>query len=148
MENNLQYLYKKALDARAPWINRWDAAMRYTMPVTDDDAAQLFDATASDAVDNLAASIYSLMTPPESLWLNLVPESEKSPDAVAATDALRAHLNDSNFYTTIHQCYYASSTGAAAFHSGISLATGPPDGYKPGLSGCCSSHAFTYIGNG
>ena len=105
MENNLQYLYKKALDARAPWINRWDAAMRYTMPVTDDDAAQLFDATAADAVDNLAASIYSLMTPPESLWLNLVPESDESPDAVAATDALRAHLNDSNFYTTIHQCY-------------------------------------------
>ncbi len=105
MQNNLQYLYKKALDMRAPWINRWDAAMRYTMPTADDDAAMLFDATAADAVDNLAASIYTLLTPPESLWLNLVPESPDSPDAAAATDALRAHLNDSNFYTTIHQCY-------------------------------------------
>ncbi|MBD5389429.1 phage tail protein [bacterium] len=105
MENNLQYLYKRALDARAPWINRWDAAMRYTMPTRDDDAAGLFDATAADAVDNLAASIYSLMTPPESLWMNLVPESDASPDAADATIKLRAHLNDSNFYTTIHQCY-------------------------------------------
>ena len=105
MQNNLQYLYKKALDARAPWTTRWDAAMRYTMPTSDADAAVLFDATAADAVDNLAASMYTLLTPPESLWLNLVPESDAAPDADAATAALRAHLNDSNFYTTVHQCY-------------------------------------------
>ncbi len=105
MQNNLEQMYRRALDMRAPWVARWDAAMRYTMPTTDADAATLFDATAADAVDNLAASIYSLMTPPESLWLTLVPESDASPDADAATAALRAHLNDSNFYTTIHQCY-------------------------------------------
>ena len=45
------------------------------------------------------------MTPPESLWISLVPESDASPDADVATTALRANLNDSNFYTTIHQCY-------------------------------------------
>lgn len=105
MQNDLEQMYRRALDARAPWIARWDAAMRYTMPTTDTDAATLFDATAADAVDNLAASIYSLMTPPESLWISLVPESDASPDADAATAALRANLNDSNFYTTIHQCY-------------------------------------------
>lgn len=105
MQKNLQQMYRRALDVRAPWINRWDAAMRYTIPTTDDDVATLFDATASDAADNLAASIYSLLTPPESLWVSLVPEGPDSPDAVAATMALRANLNDSNFYTTIHQCY-------------------------------------------
>ena len=105
MQNDLEKMYRRALDARAPWLNRWDAAMRYTMPTDDTDAATLFDATAADAVDNLAASIYSLMTPPESLWISLVPESDASPDADAATIALRANLNDSNFYTTIHQCY-------------------------------------------
>lgn len=105
MQNDLEQMYRRALDARAPWVARWDAAMRYTMPTTDTDAATLFDATAADAVDNLAASIYSLMTPPESLWISLVPESDASPDADAATAALRANLNDSNFYTTIHQCY-------------------------------------------
>lgn len=105
MQNDLEKMYRRALDARAPWVARWDAAMRYTMPTDDADAATLFDATAADAVDNLAASIYSLMTPPESLWISLVPESDASPDADAATAALRANLNDSNFYTTIHQCY-------------------------------------------
>lgn len=105
MQKNLQQMYRRALDMRAPWTDRWDSAMRYTIPTTDDDMATLFDATASDAVDNLAASIYSLLTPPESLWVSLVPEGPDSPDAVAATMALRANLNDSNFYTTIHQCY-------------------------------------------
>lgn len=105
MQKNLQQMYRRALDMRAPWIDRWDSAMRYTIPTTDDDMATLFDATASDAADNLAASIYSLLTPPESLWVSLVPEGPDSPDAVAATMALRANLNDSNFYTTIHQCY-------------------------------------------
>lgn len=105
MKQNLQILYKRALDMRAPWLNRWDSARRYAMPCADDDVATLFDATASDAADNLAASIYTLMTPPESMWLQLVPESDLSPDAEYATKVLRAHLNDSNFYTTIHQCY-------------------------------------------
>ncbi len=102
---NLQTMYRRALDLRSPWINRWDSARRYTMPTSDEDVATLFDATAADAADNLAASMYTLLTPPESLWLNLVPESADSPDAVTATMALRAHLNDSNFYTTVHQCY-------------------------------------------
>ena len=105
MQNNLQNMYKRALDIRAPWLKRWDDARRYTMPTADDDSATLFDATASDASDNLAASIYTLLTPPESMWLSLIPESDLSPDADYATHILRANLNDSNFYTTIHQCY-------------------------------------------
>lgn len=105
MQSNLQQLYKRALDMRDPWLRRWADARRYTMPETDEDTANLFDATAMDAVDNLAASLYTLLTPPESLWLTLIPESDLSPDAVVATDALRANLNDSNFYTTVHQCY-------------------------------------------
>lgn len=105
MQSNLQQLYKRALDMREPWLRRWSDARKYTMPETDEDTANLFDATAADAVDNLAASLYTLLTPPESLWLTLVPESDLSPDADIATKALRANLNDSNFYTTIHQCY-------------------------------------------
>ncbi len=102
---HLQQMYRRALDARAPWLARWDSARKYTMPTADDDVAMLFDATASDAADNLAASMYSLLTPPESMWISLMPESDASPDAAQATDALRANLNDSNFYTTVHQCY-------------------------------------------
>lgn len=105
MQKNLMQLYKRALNEREIWLSRWKTAMRYTFPSDDVEAATLFDATASDAADNLAASMYSLLTPPESLWINLVRESDLSPDAETATSVLRAHLNDSNFYTTIHQCY-------------------------------------------
>ncbi len=105
MHKKLLQLYKTAQDARAPWLSRWEQAQRYTMPTADDEVATLFDATAGDAVDNLPASMYSLLTPPESTWLTLVRESELSPDADNATKVLRAHLNDSNFYTTVHQCY-------------------------------------------
>lgn len=105
MQKNLMQLYKRALEKQEVWLSRWKTAMRYTIPTDDTDTATLFDATASDAVDNLAASMYSLLTPPESLWINLVRESDLSPDADFATAMLRAHLNDSNFYTTIHQCY-------------------------------------------
>jgi len=105
MKYDLQQMYTRAINMREPWLRRWADARRYTMPTTDEDLATLFDATASDAADNLAACMYSLLTPPESLWLNLVRESAESPDPEIATAALRANLNDSNFYTTIHQCY-------------------------------------------
>ena len=105
MKYDLQQMYSRARAMREPWLRRWADAKRYTMPASDDDMATLFDATAADAADNLAACMYSLLTPPESLWINLVPESADSPDASVATAALRAHLNDSNFYTTVHQCY-------------------------------------------
>jgi hypothetical protein len=105
MQQNLKTLYKRATDSRTIWLNRWNDARRYTIPSSDEDMATLYDSTASDAVDNLAASIYTLLTPPESMWIDLVAESDQSPDAQFATQVLRANLNDSNFYTTIHQCY-------------------------------------------
>ena len=102
---NLQKMYNKAIALREPWLQRWDDARRYTVPTTNTEVATLFDSTAADAVDNLAASIYTLLTPPESLWINLVQESDASPNPEIATNALRANLNDSNFYTTVHQAY-------------------------------------------
>ena len=105
MKYDLQKMYSRAIAMREPWMTRWADARKYTIPTTNEDSAMLFDATAADAADNLAACIYSLLTPPESLWLTLVPEGPDSPDASVATAALRANLNDSNFYTTVHQCY-------------------------------------------
>ncbi|MDR1206871.1 MAG: head-tail connector protein [Rickettsiales bacterium] len=105
MNKNLQNLYKQSLAGRDAVMRRWAECARYTMPATDDDNARLFDATAADAVDMLAANMFSLLTPPESCWVSLARASELSPDPDAATTALRRHLNDSNFYTTIHQCY-------------------------------------------
>ncbi|MFQ6778144.1 MAG: portal protein [Alphaproteobacteria bacterium] len=130
----LQKMYHRALDIRTPWIKRWDDARRYTMPTDDTEMASLFDATAMDAVDNLAASMYTLLTPPESLWLNLIPESDLSPDSVVATKILRANLNDSNFYTTIHQCYLDLVICGTAC---LFMAENP--------IGCASAFSFTAI---
>lgn len=105
MNKKLLQLYKSAIDMRAPWIARWDQCRRHTIPSTDADNAALFDSTAADAADMLAANIFSLMTPPESTWLNLERESELSPDAAHPEAMMRMALNDSNFYTTIHKCY-------------------------------------------
>ena len=101
----LLQLYKQSAEGRDVWTRRWAQCARYTMPANDDDSATLFDATAGDAADMLAANMFSLLTPPESMWLSLSRASEFSPDPDAATAALRAHLNNSNFYTTIHQSY-------------------------------------------
>jgi len=105
MNAKILQLYKQSLLGRDSVARRWTQCQRYTMPATEDETAQLFDATAGDAVDMLAANMFSLLTPPESLWVSLARESEFSPDPDAATDALRRHLNNSNFYTTIHQSY-------------------------------------------
>ncbi|MDR1826095.1 MAG: head-tail connector protein [Rickettsiales bacterium] len=96
-------LYKKAMDLRAPWIGRWDQCRKYTLPASETEAAALFDSTAGDAAEALAANIFSLLTPVESLWLNLDPIAHD--DGACPQEILRAHLNDSNFYTSIHQCY-------------------------------------------
>jgi len=131
---NLQKMYNKALNLREPWLQRWDEARRYTVPTTNTETATLFDSTASDAVDNLAASIYTLLTPPESLWINLVRESDDSPNPEIATRALRANLNDSNFYTTVHQCYMDLCIYGTAC---LFMAENP--------IGCASAFSFTAI---
>jgi hypothetical protein len=105
MSKKLNELYKAALDARAEWTGRWEQCKKYALPASDADNAALFDSTAGDAAEALAANMFSLLTPPESNWLSLRRESELSPDPAKPQAALRMHLNDSNFYTTIHQCY-------------------------------------------
>lgn len=105
MNKKLTELYKQSIDMRATWINRWDQCRRFTIPATDADIAALFDSTAGDAAEALAANIFSLLTPPESGWLSLERESDLSPEADQPETAFRTHLNDSNFYTTVHQCY-------------------------------------------
>ncbi len=106
MSKNILTMYRMAKQQRAVWDKRWDDCQRYTIPMRDDESASLFDATAADAVDMLAASLFSLMTPPESFWVSLTSaDSEINVDFTRSENAIRNHLNQSNFYTEIHQCY-------------------------------------------
>lgn len=55
MNANILQLYKQATDMRGPWVNRWTACQRYTLPTADDESATLFDGTVGDAVENMIA---------------------------------------------------------------------------------------------
>ncbi|MCL2629529.1 MAG: portal protein [Alphaproteobacteria bacterium] len=98
-------LYKKAISERAEWSARWTNCKKYTLPESESDQAQLFDSTASDAAELLAGAMFGMITPPESEWLNLTNDNPECMAEQQAQSLLRQHLNNSNFYTTAHQCY-------------------------------------------
>jgi hypothetical protein len=102
---NILSLYKTAKQLRGDFVSRWTSCKKYTTPSTSDDMATLFDSTASDAAEMLANNLYSIITPPESNWLTLTNDDVNSDAEQIATNELQRHLNNSNFYTTIHQCY-------------------------------------------
>ncbi|MDR2685602.1 MAG: head-tail connector protein [Rickettsiales bacterium] len=102
---DIKTLYAKASRERADWLARWQACKKYTLPETDTESAQLFDSTAADAAEMLAGAMFSMITPPESDWLCLTNDDPESLAEQAAENAIRIHLNNSNFYTTAHQCY-------------------------------------------
>lgn len=74
---------------------------------------RLFDGTALDATDQLAASLLAELTPPWSEWFSLVPGRAVSPlerglfaetlDEVTRT--VQSHLDRSNFAVEIHQAF-------------------------------------------
>jgi len=112
--------YRRARAHREAWEGLWQDAIDHTLPQRDRDAgagggrtARLFDATAGDAAEQLAASLLAQLTPPWSRWFGLAPGSEVD-DAEAgalngtlehAADVLQGHLDRSNFAVEIHQCY-------------------------------------------
>jgi len=110
MNKKLIQLYKQSLKEREPMTGRWESCRRYTLPSTADEAAQIFDSTAGDAVEMLSANMFSLLTPPESLWMTLARAGEFAPEPELATAELRRHINNSNFYTTVHQSYLDLAT--------------------------------------
>ena len=83
---------------------------------------QLFDGTAPDSVDQLAALILSEMTPPWLRWFQLtagtdLSETERNRIAVdleKISDILQTHFDRSNFAMEIHQCYFDLITAGTA----------------------------------
>src|SRR5262249_3882519 len=76
-------------------------------------SGRLFDGTAPDAVDQLAASLLARLTPPWSRWFGLAagrdlsPEEQQKvgPELEAIAETLQTHFDRSNFAVEIHQCY-------------------------------------------
>lgn len=91
----------------------WQACYDHALPAPGGaGAAALFDATAADAAEQLAASLLAELTPPWSRWFGLAPARPGAePDraaAIALEDAaatLQAHFDRSNFAIEMHQAF-------------------------------------------
>ncbi|MFC7476482.1 portal protein [Dankookia sp. GCM10030260] len=98
-----------ALERRRPLEPLWQACYDHVLPGPAAGAA-LFDATAADGAEQLAASLLAELTPPWSRWFGLAPArpTEDRATAEALEDAaatLQGHLDRSNFTVEMHQAF-------------------------------------------
>ena len=128
--------YNKARTKREAWENLWDDCYAYVLPQRGgfrneltpgrQRNAEVFDATAMDAADQLAASLLGNLTPTWSQWFGLKPgpdlspvEAEKlAPVLEKAGKTIQDHFDRSNFAVEIHQCYLdliVGGTGSLSF---------------------------------
>ena len=113
--------YRKAVERRRRWEPLWQDCHAYALPQREFNTpdtgtartAALFDGTAPDAVDQLAASLLGELTPPWGEWFALVPGGEASPEASSGaapaldhvTSVIRRHFEHANFAIEMHQCF-------------------------------------------
>lgn len=121
-----------AKQRRGTWETTWQECYDYALPQCGEftQAAQegrirterLYDGTALDAVDQLAASLLGHLTPPWAQWFGFRAGPDLSPqDADALAPALeesarviQSHFDNSNFGVEIHQCYLDLVVGGTA----------------------------------
>jgi hypothetical protein len=104
---------RRARDRRRPLESGWTDAYAHILPAPHETGA-LFDATAADAAEQLAASLLAELTPPWSRWFGLAPARDlaDTPEGQAAAFALegtaellQAELDRSNFAVEMHQAF-------------------------------------------
>lgn len=121
--NSIVDRYHKARERRANWEGHWQECYDFALPHRDGvvrttrpgekKGDKLFDGTATDAVDQLAASLMAHVTPPWSAWCGFVPGPDAefmsakacSAELERAASVLHCHLDRSNFAVEMHQCY-------------------------------------------
>lgn len=124
--------YRRAKAERGAWESHWEECYEYALPTRggfgrgatpgDKRGDRLFDATAPDAVDQLAASLLAQLTPPWSRWFGFAPGDEIAPaerDGFArllddAAARVQSHFDRSNFAVEIHQCFLDLATAGTA----------------------------------
>lgn len=124
--------YDAARKAKAEWENLWQDCYDYTLPQRGGFSSlsgapsrgkdKIFDATAMDAVEQLAASLLGNLTPAWSQWFGLkagpdLPEEDArmiSPLLEKAGRVIQDHFDRSNFSVEIHQCYLDLVVGGTA----------------------------------
>ncbi len=136
MIDDLVRRHAHAQGRRDAWESLWQDCYDYALPQRGDfngninignrRGERLFDATAMDAADQLAASLLGHLTPPWTPWFGLKPGPAVSPqDAQALAPLLektskimQSHFDRSNFAVEIHQAFLdlvVAGTGSLAF---------------------------------
>lgn len=124
--------YERAKSRRSNWESQWQDCYDYALPqrgnftrtpiAGEKRSTDLYDGTAMDAVDQLAASLLGNLTPPWTQWFGFKPgpdlsEQEAQTLAPVLEDAARkiqAHFDRSNFSVEMHQCYLDLVVGGTA----------------------------------
>jgi hypothetical protein len=116
--------YRRARERREPWESLWRECYAFALPQrgyglggefapASRFAERLFDATAPDAVEQLAASLLAELTPPWSRWFGLRAGHDVEPSErgvlteflEGVSDRIQGHFDRSNFAVEIHQCF-------------------------------------------
>jgi hypothetical protein len=115
--------YQRARERRANWESHWQECYEFALPYRDSAVRltqsgekkgdKLFDGTAPDAVDQLAASLMAQLTPPWTTWFgfaagpdaDFVERQELEAELERITTVLRSHIDHSNISVEMHQCY-------------------------------------------
>lgn len=124
--------YQSAKNQRSAWEGLWQDCYDFALPSRDSAVRgeslgprrgdRLFDGTAPDAVDQLAASMMSQLTPPGGRWFGFAVGADvDAGDRAAlgaelerATAVMQSHFDRSNFAVEMHQCYLDLVTAGTA----------------------------------
>ncbi len=103
--------HARALDRRRAQDALWQDCYDHVLPPATGGRVAIFDATAADAAEQLAASLLAELTPPWSRWFGLAPARAVEGDTEAAialedsAEVLQGHFDRSNFALEMHQAF-------------------------------------------
>lgn len=124
--------YEQAKDRRSNWENTWQDCYDHALPHSGDFTRtnqmgkirtdRLYDGTALDAVDQLAASLLGHLTPPWTQWFGFKPGPDLNPNEAQelapilenTAKIMQAHFDRSNFSVEMHQCFLDLVVGGTA----------------------------------
>ncbi|WP_033068777.1 portal protein [Thalassospira australica] len=128
----LRQRYQKAVGRRRNWMAHWQDCYEFALPQRNGAASnqinggkrldRVFDATAPDAVEQLAASLMAEITPPGGGWFDLEPGGNVASDdrhvlteqLGRAVRILQGHFDRSNFAVEMHQAFLDLVTAGTA----------------------------------
>lgn len=124
--------FEKARNRRSRWEKLWQESYDYCLPQNafftrpmqtgEHRTDHIFDGTAPDAADQLAAGLLANLTPPWSQWFGLKPGPELDSEQAEslsgvlenAARTVQDHFDRSNFVVEIHQSFLDLVVGGTA----------------------------------